>query len=261
MTDPRHTISSPAASDSRYRFSSKELSEESGEYDFGARFLDPVPGRFITLDPLAEKYYNLSPYAYCAGNPINLVDFDGMGYWLFDESGRLVEHNPEYTDADVIQIVNHQAGQEIKNSLFFICGTVHTVVDPLRNPEQYPLLSIEGEDNAKAAFMMLANSSDVEWSYVSFNNGYTPIIGNSYEERKNGTLPISMSGKEAFVKEAIHSHPLEPYPSRADKTLVSVLRSKFQNNDAVFSIFHVISQEFITYNEFGPQYDERFFIP
>ncbi len=77
MTDPRHTISSPAASDSRYRFSSKELSEESGEYDFGARFLDPVPGRFITLDPLAEKYYNLSPYAYCAGNPISFVDPDG----------------------------------------------------------------------------------------------------------------------------------------------------------------------------------------
>ena len=77
MIDPRHTISSPAASDSRYRFIGKELSEESGEYDFGARYLDPIPGRFTTLDPLAEKYYSLSPYAYCAGNPMSFVDPDG----------------------------------------------------------------------------------------------------------------------------------------------------------------------------------------
>ncbi len=29
------------------------------------------------MDPLAEKYYSISPYAYCAGNPVNLVDPDG----------------------------------------------------------------------------------------------------------------------------------------------------------------------------------------
>ena len=77
MIDPRHTISSTNASDSRYRFIGKELSEESGEYDFGARYLDPIPGRFTTIDPLAEKYYSLSPYAYCAGNPMSFVDPDG----------------------------------------------------------------------------------------------------------------------------------------------------------------------------------------
>ena len=33
--------------------------------------------RFTTMDPLAEKYYSISPYAYCAGNPVNLVDPDG----------------------------------------------------------------------------------------------------------------------------------------------------------------------------------------
>ena len=85
MTDPRHTIASSVASDSRYRFTGKELSEESGEYDFGARYLDPIPGRFTTLDPLAEKYYNLSPYTYCIGNPIRLVDPNGMDIYLYDK--------------------------------------------------------------------------------------------------------------------------------------------------------------------------------
>ena len=45
-------------------------------YDSQARFMNTT-GRFLSMDPLAEKYYHLSPYAYCAGDPVNLVDPDG----------------------------------------------------------------------------------------------------------------------------------------------------------------------------------------
>ena len=34
---------------------------------------EPKDGIFTGIDPLAEKYYHLSPYAYCAGNPVNVV--------------------------------------------------------------------------------------------------------------------------------------------------------------------------------------------
>ncbi|MFT3995751.1 MAG: RHS repeat-associated core domain-containing protein, partial [Dysgonamonadaceae bacterium] len=47
-------------------------------YDFSARMQDPAIGRFTTMDPLAEKYYDWSPYAYCAGNPVNVIDPTGM---------------------------------------------------------------------------------------------------------------------------------------------------------------------------------------
>ena len=30
------------------------------------------------MDPMAQKYYGLSPYAYCAGDPVNLVDPEGL---------------------------------------------------------------------------------------------------------------------------------------------------------------------------------------
>ena len=46
-------------------------------YDFHARQYDPVLGRFITSDPLCEKYDHISPYAYCANNPINAIDPNG----------------------------------------------------------------------------------------------------------------------------------------------------------------------------------------
>ena len=32
---------------------------------------------FLSIDPLAEKYYHISPYVYCAGNPVNAIDPDG----------------------------------------------------------------------------------------------------------------------------------------------------------------------------------------
>ena len=45
--------------------------------DFGARHYSPALRRWLTPDPLSEKYYTSSPYAYCAGDPVNLVDPDG----------------------------------------------------------------------------------------------------------------------------------------------------------------------------------------
>ncbi len=45
--------------------------------DFGARQYSPALRRWLVPDPLSEKYYGISPYAYCAGDPVNLVDPDG----------------------------------------------------------------------------------------------------------------------------------------------------------------------------------------
>ena len=63
-----------------YRFTGKELDRVNGlnMYDFGARWYDVagVP-MWTSVDPLAEKYYHVSPYAYCGGDPVNYVDPDG----------------------------------------------------------------------------------------------------------------------------------------------------------------------------------------
>ena len=45
--------------------------------DFGARQYSPALRRWLVPDPLSEKYYGISPYAYCGGNPVNFVDPDG----------------------------------------------------------------------------------------------------------------------------------------------------------------------------------------
>ena len=63
-----------------FRFTGKELDRLNSlnMYDFGARLYDVagVP-MWTSIDPLCEKYYNLSPYVYCAGNPVSYIDEHG----------------------------------------------------------------------------------------------------------------------------------------------------------------------------------------
>ncbi|KAA0126032.1 RHS repeat-associated core domain-containing protein [Chryseobacterium sp. SN22] len=68
----------------QYKFNGKELQEESGMYDYGARFYMPDIGRWGAIDPLAEKYFNITSYAYVANNPIIYIDPDGMRLDLSD---------------------------------------------------------------------------------------------------------------------------------------------------------------------------------
>jgi RHS repeat-associated protein len=62
-----------------FKFGGKDLDvmNSLNLYDFVAREYDPVTGRYLTPDPLAEKYYSVSPYAYCLNNPVRLIDPDG----------------------------------------------------------------------------------------------------------------------------------------------------------------------------------------
>ena len=60
------------------------------QYDYGARFYNSEIGRWGSMDPLAEKYYSASPYAYCNNNSILYVDPNGMDVliWYKDENDK-----------------------------------------------------------------------------------------------------------------------------------------------------------------------------
>ena len=61
--------------------SGKEKDSETGYYYFGARYYNSDLSLWLSVDPMADKYPSLSPYNYCAWNPMKLVDPDGNDWY------------------------------------------------------------------------------------------------------------------------------------------------------------------------------------
>lgn len=127
--DPTSKVST-----NRYRFSGKEEQTlgDLGYLDFGARMYDPALGRWFTQDPLAEKYYSVSPYAYCNNNPIKLIDPDGRMIWIYGYDNSRYQYMPgmSYTGfdpfvANVIKLLNLVATNGGMKMLNTLAGSVH----------------------------------------------------------------------------------------------------------------------------------------
>ena len=83
--------------DSRYKFTSKELDNETSYTYFGARYYDADLSIWLSVDPMSDKYPSLSPYCYTADNPVVLVDPNGMD-WYEVENKETHEKEIKWTD-------------------------------------------------------------------------------------------------------------------------------------------------------------------
>ena len=101
----------------RYLFGGKEREHAGGRnsYDFGARCLTPY-GLWGVADQMAEKFYPISPYSYCGGDPINRIDRTGLDYQLLidDENKTMTIHANYYATSDDIKSL--EDGIEFWNS-------------------------------------------------------------------------------------------------------------------------------------------------
>ena len=112
-------------------FTGKEKDAETGYSYFGARYYDSdLSGLFLSVDPMADKYQSISPYAYCAWNPLKLVDPDGR------EVGDYYTTNGTWLGSDGKKDdLAYTATSVQKNSQGFVISAENKELLPILNSE------------------------------------------------------------------------------------------------------------------------------
>ena len=72
-----------------YKFNGKELDQETGLYYYGARYMAPQNSMWLGVDPLTEKYPNLTGYCYTNNNPVKYIDPTGTDWYRNDETAAI----------------------------------------------------------------------------------------------------------------------------------------------------------------------------
>ena len=146
-------------------FSGKEKDLETGYHYFGARYYNSDLSLWLSVDPMADKYPSLSPYNYCAWNPMRLVDPDGeeaIDDWVKNLRTNQYEWNDNATS-------------------------------PSNTPDGYRYI---GDNNALLGDLNINSDYAVK---EDRNIGFSPDLGTNYggltrsANRTNATISVSVS--------------------------------------------------------------------
>ena len=196
-----------------YTFSAKEKDAETGLSYFGSRYYSSDLSIWLSVDPMSDKYASLSPYVYCADNPIKLVDPNGEEIYVFDENGKYIERQGEKGSPD--QIAIKKSNGELCKSSEYNNGTIQLGLNGSVKQNDGTIvnvqsLKIKGDNNALDCFKFVADNSAVEWSLV--RTGYkkgdegSNYLSNSQENGHENSVNLFINTK-MYIREHWHSHP------------------------------------------------------
>lgn len=102
-------------------------------FDFGARYYDAYVGRWNAIDPLAHKYFGMSPYNYCGNDPVNRFDPEGRNWYQNNDTG---EYEWYAGTEDKEGYTNKGSTMTIDGTYYSLFGAVVT------NKDNYPIADL-----------------------------------------------------------------------------------------------------------------------
>jgi RHS repeat-associated protein len=253
-----------------YLFGGKEYIPDLGLdwIDFVARPFDPSGNHFWTQDPMAELYYQMSPYAYCHNNPINMIDPNGLTDYMVNSEGVIYKKNPiideikkffGITDKDDKLI----AADNKNNTLELEAGSIGEIgtQNDANGKAAGHSFSVSNDKSAEQVFEFLSENTNVEWSKTEYNNSKNSdnIISTSHDHEKErvGSLILDdLLSKGNDVISTDHSHPDGGPPSgyrpesrnTNDKDVVKYMNKYHSNNNIIYRAYDVSKKGYWIYN-------------
>jgi len=231
---------------SRYKFTAKELDNETNYTYFGARYYDSDLSVWLSVDPLADERSWVSPYNYVQNSPVMRVDPSGT---LDVEDGYTVDKNGctervDNTGGDNFDVLyskenydkglrNYDDYGDDETGIIVEKGVLNNkrTVEGSVNGElvEVDLYSVNGDKTAKEFFEYLGDNTNVEWghTYVGLPKDEQSWIGTTHLKSKDASHDVVNRMWKYSVRGHVHSHPYDYYPSKSDKLMSGNLLKQY----------------------------------
>ena len=166
-----------------YTFSAKEKDSETGLSHFGSRYYSSDLSIWLSVDPMASKYPSLSPYVYCADNPVRLVGPNGdtvVPFGLLEYYGKVRYGNSHLGESrrigiyDVIPVYDNNKRLIVYNAVreFSVNGETHWRTEYQMNPSDLPGF-ISNVNQYEFAANLIYSFGEPDWSPIAMMNKLT----------------------------------------------------------------------------------------
>ena len=208
MALTRNTYQRNSTWNAPYTFSGKEKDAETGYGYFGARYNDSGLSIWLSVDPMSDKYPSMSPYNYCANNPVILVDPDGRDIIEIEANGHVAKITKQAGNDILVSQKTGKKRELSGNGVF---------TDSYRQSDDKStslFLGLSGND-ASDIYSFMGENTDVEWGYMKAQSeGQTfYLVGSNHNpDGESYVCSLVLNAPEGHdVLTYNHSHPYDGY--------------------------------------------------